>query len=410
MATIEKKQAGGKIQKKGPAILPCAVVNDILSNRFITGARVVMSKKHGISEARVNSLYKEYFGGATIAHAKTGLKKPIPADGAGLPGEKREAKTPRGKYVAAEPKTREDSRAKPRVIKKPIQTSANTAELDLDKLGDLPASALNQQANIIAGQIHAGNNNEDLIAAIHELIKNNELLSRATYSNLLAAQSEISATADKKAEKDLMLSDNIAESEEQIKPTDDSTKFETPTAESDYPTDIDEASESASDDDTTGGRSHSRHTEERPQLLSRGISRSNIGFPARPGVPSIVRQPAGRLQRVQPDMELNSRDRVRPTGNRPRAQPVSKISQRPEESEGSEESANSGEDSEYEQEVHKSKHRSANKGRIQPHNTRNNDQHSARAGQGGRVPGPSRNGSRANLQVPTGPLLLKRPL
>lgn len=403
MADVEKKQNKGQIKKKGPAILPHAVIHDIITNRALPKARAAMAAKHGISEARVNNLYREYYGGTTLADYKTGLKKPIPADTAGIPGENRQAKTPRGKYSAAEPKLRADARAAPRVIKKPIRGEARSDELELERLGDLPAGALNQQANIIAGQIQAGNNNADLVDAIHELIENNKLLSRATYENVLSAQQIIDA---EKHKDNKIAADLLGNEERGTEDADDSTKFESPQKEAEYETSIDEA-DSGELSDSEDRRGAFRHGESRGQLLSRGQSSGHQSVSTCPPVSSRVHQPTSSVRRLPPNLEHNSSDRVRPTGNRARAQPISKISKRPVESDGSEEFGYSEEDSEYEQEIHRPQPARGNKRRLQPHNTHNNNKHDPLPGRRREVFGEGRNGSRTNIQVPQRPQLTR---
>lgn len=346
----------------GPKVLPYEVLNDILVNRGIKNARKVLAKKHGLSDTRIGNIWKEYYGGATLEHYKTGLKRPLPNEIAGVVAGKRQVATPRGKYTADEPKLKVDARAIPRVIKKPIKSSD---ELELDKLGDLSANALNKQANIIAGQIQAGNDNSELVAAIHELIKNNELLSKTTYSNLLAAQAMIDTKSEKSCEKTLM--SNIEDKFDH----DDSTQINAAKSVG-YASDADDASSTISEE----GRSYPEHFEKPSNDSLPGGSKGGIYLHKEqyPSNPSNNRKYSTTNIPIQSTVGADRTVGVRSSRYKTRAKPIHKIGRRPIESEECEEFEDHSTDSEPEQEIYRTKQR-ARKGSLQPHHSNSHNKH-----------------------------------
>lgn len=393
----------GKRIKKGE-VIPVDVVNDIIDNRFIPRARDELAKKHGISSHRVYKIWVDAFGGGTIDHAKNCKKVVRPQMAVDTGGDIIEHSTPRGKYKAPKPKNKPDARANPKVIKKPIKyAERESSDLDLDKIasGDLSPEVLNQQANIISGQIQAGNDNSDLAMAIRELIENNKhlgTLTRATYDNLLAAKNKIDEELMKKSEDD---TDNIKHSPDEKPEFDDSTKI----APEDSQTDV---SDNASSDEEER-RSDIRYSETVDKPYSRGRERRDEYIQPYSVNTPVSRFPTASLQPVRETMERDSELRVRPTKNRTRAQPIHKIKRRPNEPEWSEESANNSEDCESEQEIHTSKQLPLQRP-IQSHNARDNDKHYQRSRSSAAIVRPGRDRPSSHQQVQQQSTVIYRPI
>lgn len=178
----EKTPRKGRLEVKGPAKLPITMIKDIVNNRGIPKARQVLAKKHGISEHRVDNVWKEYYGGKLLEDYKTGLKKPLPDAETVAKGPTREVKVGSKKIIVEEPTVRAHAARKLDPSQKKIVTP--TPELDIDNLD----SADDTTADIISGEIQQGNDNEDLISAMYELIESNKNLSESARVNLESAR------------------------------------------------------------------------------------------------------------------------------------------------------------------------------------------------------------------------------
>lgn len=174
-----KSSRRGGLPIKGPEKLPIEMIRDIVNSRAIPHARDVLSKKHGISINRIDKLWREYYGGHTMTHYKSGLKKPLPDGGGSLPsGRTRSSVAGKRKVMAEEPAVRaQPARVLQKINKKP-------PELDTDNLADADDST----ADIISGEIQQGNDNEDLIEAMYALIETNKDLSESARTNLETAR------------------------------------------------------------------------------------------------------------------------------------------------------------------------------------------------------------------------------
>lgn len=412
--------------------LPADVINDIIDNRFITNAREVLSKKHGISHQRVYRIWHNAYGGGTIECAKNckdikrpKMPEPLPEN------ELIEHQTPRGKYKAPKPKVQPDARANPRVVKKPIKYgnagSADPSELDLDniKVGDLPAKVLNQQANIIAGQVQAGNNNADLLEAIKELLRSQQdMLSRATVNNLVAAQqsaaksdptpSDLSADPDleqknafhaneKSVSDSIQLDDSTQQNKiKRSKNVDDSTKFDNIADESTYETDFDEASSNESEESyeyggvyATNSQGHASNYRQPHPATHTNFSQSGL---SRPEYSRSSRNATKHTEILHQHMGVDSGLRVQPARSQARAKPISKISKRPVEPEWEEESGYYGENSGYEQEIYPPQQNPVQRS-VQSHNARYNYQHGPRPVSSPALTRQGRNGFGAPQQI-----------
>lgn len=158
---------------KGPSHLSPKQIADIVNSRFEERARDKLSQKYGVSAKRISNIWSEYYGGSTLAFAKSGLKKSLPTE----PQETskfnmRKIRTERGTYSAARPKVSEQDiskRAKSkRVILKP--------ELLTD-----------EDHEIIQGQLAAGNNSQELIHLMNDLVLSNKDLSKAAMKSVKMA-------------------------------------------------------------------------------------------------------------------------------------------------------------------------------------------------------------------------------
>ena len=52
-------------------------IADIVTNRQMKNALTLLSKKYGVSTERIRGIWKEYFGGTTLADAAKGPIKPL---------------------------------------------------------------------------------------------------------------------------------------------------------------------------------------------------------------------------------------------------------------------------------------------------------------------------------------------
>ena len=195
---------------KGPERLPPEAVKDIVESRAISGARKELAKKYGISETRVNRLWLEYYGGGKLSDYKSGLKKPLPTEPVNTADiTVRRIKTARGEYTAREPKiekinakTDAKLRAAPVRALKPIR-ELNVNESDIDAISDV-------DAEIIAGEIGAGNNNPELMDLFGRLLESRDrdteylyrLAKRGLKKSFTDSESEYDITSIEEADDD----------------------------------------------------------------------------------------------------------------------------------------------------------------------------------------------------------------
>src|SRR5580698_9933091 len=161
---------------RGPPQLPYEAIQDIVQSRGMKGARKILSDKYNVSEARIYKIWQEFYGGSTKAHFKSGIKKPLP--NAQLPLDEsqiRKIKTPRGTYKVKEPKTEVVN-----IRAKPIRKIQPTKQMDINDLDDVT----NEEAEIMAGEALAGNQNSELLRAINELTISNHNLSEHAIKSL----------------------------------------------------------------------------------------------------------------------------------------------------------------------------------------------------------------------------------
>lgn len=159
---------------KGPERLAPDVVKDIIESRGISGARKTLAKKYGISETRVGRLWVEYYGGGKLSDYKSGIKKPLPVEPINNSDiTVRNLKTVRGEYKVREPKVEKidpkkdaKSRAAPTKVYRPSRDLV-IDDTEIDNITD-------QDAEIIAGEIGAGNNNPALIDVFNRLIESRD--------------------------------------------------------------------------------------------------------------------------------------------------------------------------------------------------------------------------------------------
>jgi hypothetical protein len=174
----------GRLVVKGPEKLSLEIIKDVVNSRGITAARNVLAKRHGISENRINKIWREYYGGSTLEFYKTGLKKQLPDSEEDLtqPARlKREVRVGNKKLTVEEPTVRAQATRKITAVhKKPV----GPPELDIDNID----AADDTTADIVAGEINQGNDNEDLITCMYQLIESNKNLSESARTNLETAR------------------------------------------------------------------------------------------------------------------------------------------------------------------------------------------------------------------------------
>lgn len=163
---------------KGPATLHPAEIKDIVESRLKPNARELMAEKYGISASRITKIWTEFYGGSRIKDALSGIKKELPTTDITGTKSKRVFKSERAEYHAAEPTTVQAKKAQPvRAIK------ARKRELNLDNVVELN----DEDTAIMSGQLNAGNNSAELMAAISELIKSNQNVSAGAMKSLQLA-------------------------------------------------------------------------------------------------------------------------------------------------------------------------------------------------------------------------------
>lgn len=178
-------QGNKKLPLKGPLKLSIETIKDIVNSRSMHNARSKLAEKHGISENRVNRIWTEYYGGNTLKDYKTGLKKPLPDD-------LKEEKTPRQVIIGNKKLTAKEPVVKAQVART-LSPKVRKQTLDIDDLDN----ATDQEADIIAGAVHAGNDNSELIEAMRYLIESNKSLSDSARENLKTAQAYYEKTKKK---------------------------------------------------------------------------------------------------------------------------------------------------------------------------------------------------------------------
>lgn len=158
-------------------ILGSSEVAAIVNRRKEKGALNVLAKEYGISARRVQDIWREYYGGTTLADAAGGVKKPLPA--AGLPAEPSIGQRRAGKFVADAPPQMVPAvgplKARPVRVVQPKVGPANTRTLPVvyeqepELLeGGEPLSP--QDLAILGGaSLEAGNNSRDLLEAVKRL-------------------------------------------------------------------------------------------------------------------------------------------------------------------------------------------------------------------------------------------------
>lgn len=173
---------------KGPVALSPEVIRDICEQRTIKDAQNVLAAKHGISSNRVRKIWANYYGGTTLADAKGGLKKPLPTKP--VPQKDinmRHLKTERAQYQVKSPKTmaaaaRQDVGAKAAPVRKVAEPPQ-----DLELTQEALEAMDDEDAEVLAGQVEAGNNSDLVREAINALLLTNKNLSSITKKHLRLA-------------------------------------------------------------------------------------------------------------------------------------------------------------------------------------------------------------------------------
>lgn len=212
-------------EMKGPELLTPAQIKDIVEFRPNRGSRDILATKYGISVDRVTNIWRQFYGGSTLADYKTGLKKKLPTtDVRTADMNWRNFRSERGTYSARAPKV-VDHTAKAAAVRKlaPLKKVVNpegpTADLDLDAVDEMG----DKEAQILAGELRAGNNNEELLTAIYELLDHNQNISDRAIGALENALKTVSKSGRRKQSAQYADSESNYEDSNIVTDTDDST-------------------------------------------------------------------------------------------------------------------------------------------------------------------------------------------
>jgi hypothetical protein len=364
---------------KGPAVLAPIEIKDIVESRTAKGARQDLAKKYGISEKRVMTIWNRYYGGSTLKDCASGLKIPLPAiDVPTKDITMRRCKTERAEYAAKAPKTKDlDRPVRASAIRKIPARKEVGRDLEL-----IPADMDDTDAEIIAGEIEAGNNSAELIAAMTELINSNKELSESARDSLKLARKSLKQRTSARSK---YISQSEEDNESNI--DDDSTidyrKYET-------------ASESESEAGTRA-MGHDKSSRKNGPVRNSGDTRDDSGcynevYQSNPAVEQRVRN----LPHMERYMEFDKRPGIRATGSSNRAKPVYQIKR--EWSESDEESGDNNENSRYESTISSAKYDAGKRG-VQSNNSYIGNKLGPQPGQIGRISGPGGNRSSETVAV-----------
>lgn len=384
MAAKKEAQTNKYIHKlKGPPILGPEVIADILESRPKYNALRAMSEKYGISKERIGRIWTEYYGGGKISDYKTGLKKPLPTEGIKTADiTLRRIKTDRAEYVVKPPKlTKMDKlqdmkkRATPISKLKAVREEESEEDLELDDEGI--EAMEDREASIVAGAVASGNNSQQMLEVMDRLIATNAHLSAGVLKTLKDVRRKAKAKyISSESESDY---DNINES------TDDSTAAYRPAkatpAKCKKPPEDDEGlwDHGYRDEGSEGPE------EFEPYPRSRSTTNDDAGLRLRPSGISRVHGDDSRPQVI----------RQRTAGPSSRAKPI--FAGVRERAEYGEEQGDHGPDFGYESALPPAQH-NRRKVQFQQDNAHDGPQRNAQPGQGGRLPGPSRDGPCQTVQ------------
>jgi hypothetical protein len=186
---------------KGPDRLPDDAITEIVQRRFERGVIDKLATKFNCSTTRIYTVWKQYYGGKTLNDARGGLIRPLPGtehspapedpvlDGA--PCEKpsaggtRTVNSPKYKLTANAPPVRAKVSRKVVPQKQPLTRQQPCLDIEM-----LPAQApgSDAQAELVAGAIEAGNDNDELIDAMYQLMEQNTQLSQQAITALKHAE------------------------------------------------------------------------------------------------------------------------------------------------------------------------------------------------------------------------------
>lgn len=168
--------------------IPAAVVHDVVNNRGIPRARDVLSKKHGISVGRVESLWRHYYGGVNQLCFESGLKRPLPPLENTVTAE---SPVPRKYKVSVAPVKSVPVSA----VEKKEQKMAAKAVREEITTDNIAENDPNEFAELVSGQVAAGNDNPLLLEAITTMIESNRDLTAASVKTLKAAKRALEKAA-----------------------------------------------------------------------------------------------------------------------------------------------------------------------------------------------------------------------
>jgi hypothetical protein len=169
---MSKKSTGCMNEVKGPKTLSPKVIEDIVNSRNMLNARNTLAEKYGISVKRVANIWNEFYGGGTLKDYKSGLKKPLPTEHIKTADLTRKYRSERGVYTAREPKVIDEPSSKAKTVRR-LAPMKRAKDLDLDNIVEMG----DNEAQIMAGEVGAGNNNPELLSAIVGMIEHNQNIS-----------------------------------------------------------------------------------------------------------------------------------------------------------------------------------------------------------------------------------------
>jgi hypothetical protein len=362
---------------KGPTVLKPDEIKDIVDSRPIQKARQTMANKYGVSAKRIDNIWYDYYGGTTLKDYQTGLKKPLPtAPVATKDLSLRHIKTIRGEYSVKEPKTKDLDRPNSKAVAvRKIPAAGRDLELIPEEMDD-------RDAEIVAGEIRAGNNSQELISVMTELIDSNKQLSESAIKSLKLARAAF------RARKRDAISCSETENDESNIDDDDSTATYRRGAESEL-------------------ESVQEEQESRDRRRPVGLPRECTEFDGEYDSEYSTAASSGprRVQCDQRSVEQRQGTRVQPTGSTARARPIYKTER--ERPEYDEEQGDCCEDIGYESALPPAQYY-RRQGGVQQNYPNRGDQFGPQSGQGERI---SRGGGdRSGEVVAQLPWLRGRPL
>lgn len=212
---------------RGPPVFSNEAIHDIVTRRHEKNALRSLMEKYDVTANRIYTIWKSYYGGKTLADAAGGLIRPLPSKQTNTvevaPGV-RMVKTDKFTLKATPP----TPRAKVQKVIPPTKTIVETPNEDLTP---------DAEAELVSGAIQAGNDNEQLINQMYELMNTNTQLSQHAIQALKHAEKFYKKNKNKRSTYEYSATDDEAKPPSSLGY--DSTKCDQVQAETDdeYTTD-----------------------------------------------------------------------------------------------------------------------------------------------------------------------------